>query len=174
MQPRNPPGVMTEHLSPNLEDYLETIFVLESATSSARAKDIADRMKVQRASVTGALHALSEKGLINYQPYSSVTLTPEGFRLATRIMHRHKVLKQFFEKFLQLPPDVAENNACRIEHQIDDTVLERLTKFTQFFEECPRTATQWLDSFTRFCTEGELCDDCLDCLQRCTDRARDT
>jgi DtxR family transcriptional regulator, Mn-dependent transcriptional regulator len=161
---------MSEQLSPNLEDYLETIFVLESATSSARAKDIAERMKVQRASVTGALHALSEKGLINYQPYSSVTLTPEGFRLATRIMHRHKVLKQFIQKFLQLPSEVAEKNACRLEHQIDDTVLERLTRFIQFLEECPRTGNQWLESFTRYLSAGERCGDCIACMRECLDR----
>ena len=161
---------MTEQLSPNLEDYLETIFLLESATSSARAKDIADRMKVQRASVTGALHALSEKGLINYQPYSSVTLTPEGFRLATRIMHRHKVLKEFFQKVLDLPADVAETNACRIEHQIDDTLLERLTRFVQFIDECPRTGSDWLDAFSRSCSADKPSRDCLECLRLCAEK----
>jgi DtxR family transcriptional regulator, Mn-dependent transcriptional regulator len=162
---------MTEQLSPNLEDYLETIFLLESANSSARAKDIADRMKVQRASVTGALHALSEKGLINYQPYSSVTLTPEGFRLATGIMHRHKVLKQFFQKILQLPPDIAENNACRIEHQIDDTVLKRLSKLSQFLEECPRTKGRWIEAFSRFCEGDERCRECQACLRECLEKS---
>jgi DtxR family transcriptional regulator, Mn-dependent transcriptional regulator len=161
---------MSEQLSPNLEDYLETIFVLESATSSARAKDIAERMKVQRASVTGALHALSEKGLINYQPYSSVTLTPEGFRLATRIMHRHKVLKQFFQHVLQLDPGRAEENACRIEHQIDDTVLQRLTRFIQFLEQCPRTGERWLQAFAGFCNEAERCRTCRECLLECADK----
>ena len=62
-------------LTSNLEDYLEVIFLLEQEQKSARAKDIADRLGVQRASVTGALQSLSQKGLINYHPYSSVTLT---------------------------------------------------------------------------------------------------
>ena len=65
----------TEGLSASLEDYLEVIFHLEQSNRVARAKDIADQMNVQRASVTGALKALSGRGLINYSPYSFITLT---------------------------------------------------------------------------------------------------
>jgi len=57
-----------EGLSASLEDYLEVIFHLEKSNRVARAKDIADQMNVQRASVTGALKALAGKGLINYSP----------------------------------------------------------------------------------------------------------
>ncbi len=95
-------------ISSNLEDYLETIFALESAHSAARAKDIADQMGVQRASVTNALQKLAKQGLINYEPYSSVTLTPEGFRVATRIAHRHKVLADFLQRVLNIRADLAE------------------------------------------------------------------
>lgn len=158
---------MTESLSPNLEDYLEAIFILESANTSARAKDIAVRLGVQRASVTGALHALSEKGLINYQPYTSVTLTPEGFRLATKIMHRHKVLQEFLQKFLQLPFDVAEANACRMEHHIDDQVLNRIIQFVHFISDCPRTGEDWLQSFKRLCSEAGECAHCVNCIEKC-------
>ncbi len=70
-------------------------------------------------------------GLINYETYSPVTLTPEGFKTASKIMYRHKVLFEFLHNLLQLPEDVANENACRIEHQIDDMVLERLIDFVQ-------------------------------------------
>ncbi len=136
------------NLSPNLEDYLETIFVLENEQKAARAKDIADKMNVQRASVTGALHSLSEKGLINYQPYSSVTLTAEGFKKASNILYRHKVLFEFLHNFLQLPAELADENACRIEHQIDDLVLERLIDFVQFIEKSPLANQDWREKFS--------------------------
>ncbi len=118
-------------LSPTLEDYLETIFLLEKEQNGARAKDIADKMGVQRASVTGALHSLSEKGLINYETYSPVTLTPKGFKTASKIMYRHRVLFEFLHDILKLPENTANENACRIEHQIDDEVLEALINFVQ-------------------------------------------
>jgi DtxR family Mn-dependent transcriptional regulator len=154
-------------LSPSLEDYLETIFLLESSNSSARARDIAERLGVQRASVTGALRSLSEKGLINYQPYSSVTLTPEGFRLAARIVHRHKVLTEFLQKFLGLPLNVAEANACRMEHHIDDEALEKLVQFIQFVQNCPRTGNDWLKALSRFCPEHRKRTKCQECIQNC-------
>jgi len=131
---------MSDILTPNLEDYLEAIFYLESESSGARAKDIADRLGVKKASVTGALQTLSEKDLVHYSPYSSVTLTPEGFRLGSKVVHRHKVLLEFFYSFLQLPKEMANHNACKLEHYIDDEVLERLTNFIQFVQKCHRNS----------------------------------
>ncbi len=138
-------------LSPNLEDYLETIFLLEREKDSAKAKDIAERLGVQRASVTGALQVLSQKGLINYRPYSSVTLTTEDFKLASEIVYRHKVLKEFFSLFLKLPEDIAETNACRLEHYIDDQALDRIIAFIQFVNRCPRAGNKWLLKFLDSC-----------------------
>jgi DtxR family Mn-dependent transcriptional regulator len=65
-------------LSENLEDYLETILELEKTQKVARVKDIAEMRGVLRGSVTGALKSLAEKGLINYEPYSFITLTRKG------------------------------------------------------------------------------------------------
>lgn len=154
-----------DQLSSNLEDYLEAIFFLENQSKSARAKDIAERLGVQRASVTGALQSLSQKGLINYEPYSSVTLTSEGFRLASKVVHRHKVLKEFFFTFLKLPEDVAEANACRMEHHIDDQALEKLIDFIQFVQSCPRTGPDWLAAMHRQCVSQGKCENCAPCLE---------
>ena len=62
----------------------------------ARAKDIADQMNVQRASVTGALKALSGRGLINYSPYSFITLTTSGRDIARDVIRRHRALERVF------------------------------------------------------------------------------
>ena len=75
---------LPEGLSASLEDYLEVIYHLERSNRVARAKDIADQMNVQRASVTGALKALAGRGLINYSPYSYITLTSAGRTVAQR------------------------------------------------------------------------------------------
>lgn len=157
-------------MSSNLEDYLETIFSLEAQHSEARAKDIADALGVQRASVTNALQKLSQRGLINYEPYSAVTLTPEGFRRASRIVHRHKVLFDFLTTFLQIRPEVAEDTACKLEHHIDDESLEALIRFARFIMTCPRTGKDWLEAFTRTCNEGDTCADCKGCIRSCLER----
>lgn len=159
-------------ISSNLEDYLETIFTLEAAHSAARAKDIADQMGVQRASVTNALQKLAKQGLINYEPYSSVTLTPEGFRVATRIAHRHKVLSDFLHRVLNIRQELAEETACRLEHGIDDESLEALIQFVRFLTRCPRTGADWIASFQNSCAEPGSCPDCAACIEACLDRQK--
>jgi DtxR family Mn-dependent transcriptional regulator len=160
----------SEVLSASLEDYLEVIFHLEQSNRVARAKDIADQMNVQRASVTGALKALAGRGLINYSPYSFITLTPSGRDIAREVIRRHKVLKDFFANTLQLSPEDAEANACRIEHAIDPAAIERLVRFVEFMSICPRTGNDWFDAFARFHKFGSQTSDCLACLKLCAER----
>lgn len=161
-------------LSSNLEDYLEAIYHLQAGKKVARAKDIAERMGVSRASVTGALKTLAEKGLVNYEPYSYTTLTRAGEAVAGKIVGRHAVLKDFFQHILMLGAEAAEENACRVEHSMDDEAMDRLVQFLDFLRVCPRSGEDWLKNFRRFCRqpqEGSLPlaqDDCRACLEKCT------
>ncbi|HMA84421.1 MAG TPA: metal-dependent transcriptional regulator, partial [Desulfosalsimonadaceae bacterium] len=117
---------MTEtELSENLEDYLETILMLETTNKVARVKDIAEDRGVLRGSVTGALRSLAEKGLINYEPYSFITLTRKGAAIAKEINRRHRVIKNFLIHVLQLDETTAEDNACRMEHAMDRPAVDR-------------------------------------------------
>ncbi|MFO7818392.1 MAG: metal-dependent transcriptional regulator [Thermodesulfobacteriota bacterium] len=160
-------------LTPSLEDYLEIIFELETKQKrGAKPSEIADRLGVQRASVTGAMRSLAEKALVNYQPYSSVTLTPEGFRVAAKVVHRHKVLSEFLHNMLNLPIKAAEANACRIEHHIDDQAMEQLIRFIQFIQTCPRTGEDWLAAFARQCSEHGKCENCEPCIENCLNNYR--
>src|SRR5210317_588223 len=107
-------------LSSNMEDYLDAIFHISSEKQAARAKDIADRLNVNKSSVTGALRSLSEKGYVNYAPYDIVTLTAEGQVLAKDVVRRHETLKDFFVKILLLDDEEAEQASCKVEHAISD------------------------------------------------------
>ena len=152
-------------LSESMENYLEVILALEQENKVARAKDIADRLQVQRGSVTGALKSLGEKGLINYEPYSFITLTPIGKRIARDVTHRHQVLKDFLLNVLQIDPKTAEDNACRMEHAIDKKTIDRLILFIEYIHVCPRAGEDWLKSFTNYCqkdvSERAECSQCL-------------
>lgn len=153
-------------LSESLEDYLEIILDLEQAQKVARAKDIAEKMGVQRGSVTSALKNLKEKKLINYEPYSFITLTPKGKKRAQEITHRHAVLKDFLLKILQIDETTAESTACRMEHAIDNQSLERLLSFFDFIYHCPRTGKDWIQAFLDYCSSEKLdrekCEQCID------------
>ena len=120
-----------ESLSESLEDYLETIFLLVEATKVARSRDIAARLKVNRSSVTGALQALSERGLVNYEPYGFVTLTKEGEGIAKKVLYRHRVLRDFMINVLSIDPVMANDTDCRMEHAVPKLVVDRLVAFAE-------------------------------------------
>ena len=73
-----------EKLSFSLEDYIEEIYNQVLRNGQAKVTAIADALNVKKASVTGALNTLAEKKLVNYAPYSPVTLTNEGEKIAKK------------------------------------------------------------------------------------------
>lgn len=152
-------------LSENLENYLEAILDLEKTYKVARAKDIADQLNRQRGTVSGALKVLKEKGLINYSPYSFVTLTVEGREIAELIHRRHQVLNNFLHNVLQIEAGKADKTACRMEHAIDEETLERLVAFIEYINACPRAEDGLLDSFIHFVKTKKInrqkCDRCI-------------
>lgn len=158
----------TVTLTPTLEDYLETISRFVVAEGSARVRDIAEALSVHKSTVTTALQSLREKKLISYSPYEKATLTSLGRSVAQQIVRRHEVASRFLSEVLSVPKDVAEQNACRIEHAIDHEVLNRLFRFVEFVKECPRGGEKWIHGFSHFCDEGfeqEHCERCIDlCL----------
>ena len=154
-------------LSASLEDYLEAIYTIVLEKQAARAKDIADRLRVNRSSVTNALHELSDRLLVNYAPYDIITLTEKGRLLGADILRRHEVLSDFFVKVLALDPKLADSTACQMEHAVSKEVLERFIEFVNFVETCPRGGTKWIKGFGYYCTEGASLEDCERCVQNC-------
>jgi len=154
-------------LSSNMEDYLEAIFHISSEKQAARAKDIADRLKVNKSSVTGALRSLSEKGYVNYAPYDIITLTDKGKILAEDVVRRHETLKDFFVKILLLEEDEAEEASCKIEHAISNKILNRIINFVEFVEICPRGGHEWIKGFRRHCEKGDTAIRCANSIALC-------
>ncbi len=134
-------------LSASLEDYLEAIYHIVSAKRAARAKDIAQRLGVSSSSVTGALRALSARGLINYAPYDVVTLTYMGTKVAGDVVRRHQALSAFFIKVLGIDPKSAEESACKMEHELSREILDRLVDFVEFVDHNPQADTRLLKKF---------------------------
>ena len=138
-------------LSSSLEDYLEALFHIIAVKRAAKARDLASRLKVKAASVTGALHLLAAKKLINYVPYDVITLTPKGEELARDVIRRHSSLKDFFVKVLKIEESEADESACRMEHGISPVILNRLVKFMEFVEPDSSQGKAWIEKFRVFC-----------------------
>ncbi len=143
-----------QKLTASLEDYLEAILFLVRRNRVARVRDIAGELKVGMSSVTSALKSLAGRKLVNYDPYQFVTLTDRGGELAEQVSRRHYDIRRFLCDVLGLDAQEAEANACRMEHAVDEAVLERLRLFGEFVADCPRAGESWMDAFRQHCTAG--------------------
>ena len=157
-------------LSESMEDYMEVILDLEETHKVARTKDIAEKMGVQRGSVTGALKNLEEKGLINYKPYSFITLTKKGEKIAREVKRCHTVLTDFLFRVLQLDAQTANDAACRMEHTMDKKSIDRLVQFIEFIDTCPKTGADWVESFLNYqktkTIDPQKCKTCIGKLKK--------
>ncbi len=124
-------------LSESLEDYLETIFELVRDHKVARIRDIAAARDVRSASVIPAMRRLAEMGLITYEKREFIDLTPEGDMTARRIYARHRTLTRFFRDVLGIPNDIAQKDACSLEHSLSDEGMDHIVRFLEFISSCP-------------------------------------
>ncbi len=123
-------------LSDHQEMYLKTIYTLIEDHKVARVKEIAEVLNVTKSSVSGALKSLSEKGLIKYEAYSYVDMTEKGQEMASMLLNKFDVFTDFLMSVLEVPEDVARENACRMEHVVDDEVMHKLIQFMEFCKSC--------------------------------------
>ncbi|OGS35982.1 MAG: hypothetical protein A2293_06155 [Elusimicrobia bacterium RIFOXYB2_FULL_49_7] len=143
----------TDPLSRSQEDYLEAIFGLIQKNKVARVTEIAAALRVRKSSVTIALRQLSRKKLIHYDPYAFVTLTDKGEVRARTVSGNHGLLKRFLTDILFLDDKRADDNACRIEHAVDETVLKRMADFLEFSLDSQRKPT--MAKFKTFATKAK-------------------
>jgi DtxR family Mn-dependent transcriptional regulator len=153
-----------DNLSASLEDYIKAIAQISAEKKAARAKDISHRLDVNMSSVTGALHALADKGLVNYAPYEFVTLTEKGHEVAREVVRKHEGIRDFLVKVLAVDEDLAEKAACDMEHAVSPEVLNRIIQFVDYLEVCPRTGSHFAEEFGFYCEHPEEEDDCEQCL----------
>lgn len=160
----------TIQLSDSLEDYIEAIFRIILEKRQVKPKDIAQAMNVAGASVTGALRALTERGLIHYAPYDEISLTPQGMAVAEEIYNRHRKLKSFLKDMLRVPEREADETACRMEHVMSSAIINKLVRFAEFIESCPRGGRLWISGFEHDCDPTNSLDHCRDCVLVTLDR----
>jgi DtxR family Mn-dependent transcriptional regulator len=122
-------------LTPSQENYLKTIYLEVSQNGYAKMSDIANLLSVKKSSVNAALNVLVNKNLINYTPYSQITLTPDGQENAKEIIEKFEVMYNFFCEILKLPREEAVANSCRIEHTMSDELFQRIGRFCEFTKE---------------------------------------
>jgi len=126
------------------EEYLEALYVLAKEKKPIRIKNLAKILKIKPSSVIEYLDKLSKKGLVHYEKHEVVMLTEKGAKIAEQIYKRHIALKQFLILLLKIPEDIAEKDACYIEHEIHEITLARIIKFVEFVTNYPGGTPEFL------------------------------
>ena len=106
---------MTIHAS--AENYLETILILQRRNGQVRSIDVVNEMGVSKPSVSVAMKNLRQNGMIEVDAGGYITLLEEGLAIAEEIYERHTILTEWLIH-LGVSPEVADEDACKIEHVI--------------------------------------------------------
>jgi Mn-dependent DtxR family transcriptional regulator len=109
------------------EDYLEAILMIREKKGVVHSVDVADELGFSKASVSVAMKKLRENGYISMEKDGTLTLLPPGQTIAERIYERHQLLTDFFIS-LGIDEETAENDACRVEHDLSDKTFDAIKK----------------------------------------------
>ena len=111
----------------SMEDYLETILLLQRNNGHVRSIDIAAELGYSKPSVSVAMKNLREKDFITMAETGYITLTDSGLEKAEKVLERHTLLSDWLI-FLGVSEETAKEDACRIEHDISEETFEILKK----------------------------------------------
>lgn len=109
------------------EDYLEAMLFMKEKHGYIRSVDIADYLGVTKPSVTYSTKRLRENGYIMMDKEGLITLTETGMAVAMKMGQRHKTLMGFLVS-LGVDPEVAEADACKIEHDVSEETFRAICR----------------------------------------------
>lgn len=136
-----------------IEDYAELVYIIQKEKQKVHTNDVATALDINPASVTEIFQKLSDEGYINYKKYSGVTLTKKGKDIAIKTKKRHDTLKNFLV-IIGVDEKIADEDACKIEHNVNKETMKKLRKFVEFTE-LEDGCTRWLDHFKYFDKTGK-------------------
>jgi DtxR family transcriptional regulator, Mn-dependent transcriptional regulator len=108
------------------EDYLKTIYEIEREGDAALTNDIATRLAIAPASVSGMIRRLADQGLVKHERYHGVRLTNAGRTAALRTLRRHRILECYLAQVLGYDWDRVHEEAERLEHAASDELIDRM------------------------------------------------
>src|SRR6187551_3572825 len=118
--------------SSTVENYLKAIFLGTAASREVEARpllpmgQLSSALGVAPGTATAMVKTLSESGLVRYEPYAGVALTPAGERLAALVVRRHRLLELFLVQVLGFGWDEVHEEAEHLEHAVSDRLIDRI------------------------------------------------
>ena len=123
--------MLTNNMTPSMEDYLETILFLFQRNGNVRVTDVALEMGISKPSVNKAINILKTQGYVQHEHYGLLSLTEQGAALAAEVADRHFALKRFLHGLLGVDEKKAEDEACRMEHTMSRETVALLKAYLE-------------------------------------------
>ena len=121
------------------ENYLETILVLHKRKGAVRSIDIANEMNFSKPSVSVAMKNLRQGGYIKVDDDGSIILLDKGQEIAEKIYERHTLISEWLTA-MGVDPEVAAEDACRIEHVINAETFDALKRHVSSMSQALKAA----------------------------------
>jgi DtxR family Mn-dependent transcriptional regulator len=115
-------------LTGQAEDYLKAIYELEQKGTAAATNDIAGRLGIAPASVSGMVQRLARLSLVRSEPYKGARLTEAGRVAALKLIRRHRILESYLVERLGFGWDDVHDEAERLEHAASDELIEKMAE----------------------------------------------
>lgn len=128
-----------------VEDCLEAIYKLSESRGFAKVVDISRRLKVRPPTVTSMLQKLDKRGLVKYEKYREISLTPAGERIAKTVSNTHSKMMEFLA-MLGVDEKTAYADTEGIEHHIHPSTIKRINRLVLFAESNP----EWAKKLKKF------------------------
>ena len=110
------------------EMYLETIHILSQQKETVRAVDVAEYMGYSKPSVSRALAILKTEGHVTIQRNGALILSETGLAVAEKIYEHHIMMAELLKQ-LGVTPEIADRDACRIEHVVSDETFDAIKNY---------------------------------------------
>lgn len=155
-------------ISHSMAHYLTTLHALREKRGYARVSDIAEELDVKKGSVSVQIKQLKEKGFVVEDEKKHLQLTELGESAALQVLENRRVFIEFLRTVLGVPEDIAETDACKIEHLLSEETTRHLVRLVGLLQSDDPDAREFLRRYRGFeveCPSLENCDVCDDvCL----------
>jgi DtxR family Mn-dependent transcriptional regulator len=141
--------------SERAEDYLRTVYEIIQQKGYARTNDISKELNVQQPTVVEMMKKLHNKGLVIYEKYGGISLTPQGKDIVKVVKKRHDTFQKFL-KLISVPEDIASKDADVLEHLLHPETILQFERFVDFIGHAsaighPKFVERWMEQFKEYC-----------------------
>jgi len=120
-----------------IEEYLEMIYRLSQEAEPVPLSALAEWFRISPVSVNEMVRKMAGRGLVRYEPYRGVSLTPQGRSRAETMVRRHRLWERLLTDVLDYPWDQVHEEACRLEHATSTELEKHLAAYLARPHTCP-------------------------------------